>query len=253
MREMIIAAAVAVLAAAPTFSQESKVEADPEAAKIVADCSARMFESSIEIDKDEQKRLTKFKLCAAKDSDDAAWVKTLEDAKAKIAAHPDISTESKASIAAQLDVEIAKFETDGPVPSSTDTARSAAQPPAPVVATVASGAAPPPKPASPKPRLTLICKTPVEMREQNPCHTLERDSSLIVRADEDLAAGIAMRFLRRGDVRGEFALAPMRQGQSIRYKLPPKLCEGVQGSKVEIQILGSKQVAETLGPYPLRC
>lgn len=247
---MIIAAAVAVLAAAPALPQETKVEADPAAAKIVADCNARKFESSIEIDKDGQKRLTKFKLCAEKDSDDAAWVKTLKDAKAKVAAHPDISAESKSNIANQLDVEIAKFETGG-APSISSPAVAPPTPPAPVATTMA--ALPPPKPASPKPRLTLICKTPIEMTEQDPCYALERDSSLIVRADEELAAGTVLRFLRRGDVRGELALAPMRRGQSIRYKLPPKLCQGVQGSKVEIQILGSKQVVETLGPYPLRC
>jgi len=39
----------------------------------------------------------------------------------------------------------------------------------------------------------------------------------------------------------------------IRSKLPPQLCAGVASSKVEIQIMGSKQVVDTLGPYLLRC
>jgi hypothetical protein len=81
---------------------------------------------------------------------------------------------------------------------------------------------------------------------------------MTVRADEDLASGTLLRFLRRGDFRGEVALAQMRKGQSRRFKLPQPLCAGVSSSKVEVQILGraangTNQVADTLGPYQLRC
>jgi hypothetical protein len=78
---------------------------------------------------------------------------------------------------------------------------------------------------------------------------------MTVRADENLTGGTGLRFLRRGDVRGEVTLAQMQKGRSFRFKLPPELCAGVSSSKVEIQILGlgSSRVADTLGPYPLRC
>jgi len=59
--------------------------------------------------------------------------------------------------------------------------------------------------------------------------------------------------LRRGDERARLALAPMRQGETYRSKLPPELCAGVASTKVEIQVLGSGQVVDTLGPYSLRC
>jgi hypothetical protein len=85
--------------------------------------------------------------------------------------------------------------------------------------------------------------------------SLERETLLTVRADENMAGGARLRFLRRGDDRGEVELAQMRKGQSRRFKLPAPLCVGVVGSQVEIQILGSSssQVLDTLGPYSLRC
>jgi hypothetical protein len=82
--------------------------AEASEAAIIADCNARKFETSVELEKDGKKRLTRMKLCSTAQSDDAAWVRTLEDAKVKISAHPDISAESKASISDQIDAEIAK-------------------------------------------------------------------------------------------------------------------------------------------------
>lgn len=264
MSKAIIAAALVIMAATPAVSQDASpaasqaeaVEApDPEAAKIVADCSARKFETAVEIEKDGKKRLTKMKLCAAKDSDDAAWVKTLEDAKAKIATHPDISAESKASIASQLDVEIAKYGAVSTASVSPPAAPLVATlpPPAPTVAMAASTAAPAPKPAVAKPRLTVRCLDPGESGAGSSCSSLNRATRLQVRADADLGQGVSLRFLRRGDMRAEIALAQLKQGEIYRSKLPPELCAGVASTKVEIQIVGGKQVAETLGPFNLRC
>ena len=263
MTRLTIAAAIALLAAAPLLAQQrDTVEAtDPNAAQIVADCSARKFESSVEIDKGGQKRLTRFKLCAAKDSDDAAWVKVLQDAKAKIAAHPDISAESKASIASQLDVEIAKYGKASPVPRAAVTVQQTptiwatpqtVPPPAPV-AKLTPLPAPAATPAAARPRITISCLEPGEKGAGSTCTSLGRATRLQVRADADLGQGATLRFLRRGDVRGEIALAQMHQGDLYRSKLPPELCAGVASSKVEIQILGGKQVVDTLGPYNLRC
>jgi len=251
---------------APAGVQDDTVEAtDTAAAAIVVDCNARKFETSVEIEKDGQKRRTRLKLCAASDSDDAAWAKTLEDAKAKIASHPDISEESKAKIAAELDVEIAKFNKGNAAPVS-----PAADPPTPVAQAPVDAVHSPPPAATPvahnaplastvparaqaKPRLTIRCLEPRETGDGQQCVALERDTQLAIRADGDLASGVSLRFLRRGDLRGEIDLAQMQQGQVIRSKLPPQLCAGVASSKVEIQIMGSKQVVDTLGPYLLRC
>ena len=104
-----------------------------------------------------------------------------------------------------------------------------------------------------RPRLTIRCLEQGERGDGGSCTGLERYTRLVVQAESDLAGGASLRFLRRGDIRGEIALARMRQGQSSQFNLPPKLCSGVASSKVEIQILGSNQVVETLGPYLLRC
>jgi len=276
MKILMISAAIAGIAAAPAVGGDKpvveskvvkkvvktdKVEAtDTSAAAIVADCSARKFETSAELEKDGQKRIVKLKLCAAKDGDAAAWVKTLEDARAKIAGHPEISEDSKAKIITELDAEIARIRTDGG--ASASPSLPPAPPATPQPAPVADAPVPVARATEPalvrtqsltKPRLTVRCLEQGEHGEGGPCTGLERYTRLAIRADDDLPEGTSLRFLRRGDVRGEIALARMRQGQSVQISLPAKLCAGVASSKAEIQILGSNQVVETLGPYLLRC
>ena len=255
MKLVIIATALAGLAATSALGVQAP---DTTAAAIVVDCSSRKFETSVEIEKDGQKRLTRLKLCAVKDADEASWVRTLEDAKAKIASHPDISDDSKAKIVAELDAEIARIKTGAKAPTLPGVAPVAsAKPPAGPAAPTASAMAKQSPPSRvqglAKPRLTIRCLEQGELGDGGPCTGLGRHTRLAIRADGDLVEGTSLRFLRRGDVRGEVALAQMRQGQSIRLNLPPKLCAGVASSKVEIQILGSNQVVETLGPYLLRC
>ena len=75
----------------------------------------------------------------------------------------------------------------------------------------------------------------------------------MIRADEDLAAGTSLRFLRGGDMRAELDLGTLKKGESLREKLPARVCSGVLRGTVQVQILSKSQVAETLGPYPLHC
>ena len=49
------------------------------------------------------------------------------------------------------------------------------------------------------------------------------------------------------------ALAQMPSGRSVRLRLPPELCRGVSGSRVTIEVLSRGAVADSLGPYELRC
>jgi len=260
MKLLMISAAIAGIAAGPAPSGDKPV--DTTTAAIVADCNARKFETKAEIERNGEKHIVKIKLCAAKDEDAAAWVRTLKDAKAKIASHPEISPDSKAKIVAELDAEIARVEAGGggstsPAVGSAPAVTPRQEPIASTVVPTAPAAAIEPKPAlaqtQARPRLTIRCLEQGERGEGGSCSGLERFTRLVVQADSDLAAGASLRFLRRGDVRGEIALARMQQGQSRQFNLPPKLCAGVASSKVEIQILGSNQVVETLGPYLLRC
>lgn len=75
----------------------------------------------------------------------------------------------------------------------------------------------------------------------------------MIRADEDVAAGTSVRFLRGGDARAELDLGPLKKGVSMREKLPGRVCSGVLRGKVQLQILSKGQVVETRGPYALYC
>ena len=79
---------------------------------------------------------------------------------------------------------------------------------------------------------------------------------LAISAVQGLENGGTLRFLRRGEARGEALLAPMKVGQSARVRLPADLCKGITYSKVEIELFGPKATgaaAARLGPYGLLC
>ena len=92
------------------IKEEKIVEgADTDAARLVDACTARKFETSAVLERDGAKRVTKLKLCSKPGADDMAWVKTLGDAKARVATIPDLSPESRVKIEAELDAEIARL------------------------------------------------------------------------------------------------------------------------------------------------
>jgi hypothetical protein len=109
----------------------------------------------------------------------------------------------------------------------------------------------------PAPRLTFRCLATDSLAGEVPCDQLQRGMIVTVRADEDLTGGTSLRFLRRGDKRAEVDLGALRHGQSKRFELPPPVCTGVGGSRVEIQIVRTagkgSQVVDTRGPFDLSC
>jgi hypothetical protein len=111
--------------------------------------------------------------------------------------------------------------------------------------------APPAKPVA-KPRLTLSCISP-EFPAGGECVTLSRDTVLRVRAGEDLAAGLSLRFLRNGAERGTIELGSLRSGQSINYRLPSQICSGVVSAEVQLDIVRNGQRVDRRGPYLLHC
>ena len=274
LRLALIFAATA-LASVSAYAQEQAAPASQapsaETKALMESCTARKFETIVERIVDGEMRGSKVTLCGKEGQTDADWANTLRDAVRKVEANPTMELAVKAQIAAALNAEIAKVESPQAVAIAPPAAvaRPAERPPeysilppfppAPVAATTSSIAtpAPPtiPAPAAKKPRLTIRCSAPGEKGGGSACMALERDTQLTIRADDDLAEGASLHFLRRGKPAGEIALAQMRPGQSLRSRLPPELCSGVNSSKVEIQILGrgANQAAETLGPYSLRC
>ena len=68
--------------------------------------------------------------------------------------------------------------------------------------------------------------------------------------------GSTLRFLRRGEPRGEVALAPLAAGKATRVRLPAEVCRGVAFTKVELELLapGSKHgVSARAGPFEVKC
>ena len=273
-----------MLGAQPVEPTAGEGAGDAEAATVIANCNARKFETSVRVMVAGKPKTSKVKLCGKVGQSDAEWRRTLTDAVAKVAANETMPMAVKEQIIAALNLEIAKFplvtELKPPpapslAPAPPITAPSLAPPrpiaapsgdkaeystfsplpaPKPPVAAAAVAAVAPPLPA---PRLTLRCLATTRLGTEENCDILERDTLLIVRADENLPAGTSLRFLRRGDDRGEIALPALRLGQAQRFTLPPKLCSGVSGSRVQIEVVRAaktgSQVVDTRGPFELRC
>ena len=262
------------LAATAAFGAQTIPAAAPaaetEAAKKIAACEGEKFEFAAG-----EPRPTKITLCSDKGASKDELVRMFESAATKIEQLEKLPQDRREALVSQLKAKIievrARNDFAGPLPSIAPppVLRSEIGPkpeyaqlppmPAPVRTPVASLAATTPVMSFPKPRLTLQCTTPGEISESGPCIIFARDTMLTVRADENLAGGTSLRFLRRGDLRAEVALSQLRKGQSRRIQLPRELCAGVTGSKIEIQVVrtagaaSAGQVVDTRGPYLLRC
>ncbi len=249
----LAAGALPIAAIAQDKPAESTVEGDdPEALRLVTDCDARKFETVVDREVNGERQSSKVKLCGKRGQTDAEWAATLKDAAAKIEANPNMPQAAKDQLSAALKTEIAKVEAGTGTPKASAAVEPPAPPPTPQRA-VAATKAPTPTTILKKPRLTIRCLAPGEKGGGSSCSVLERATRLAIEADGDLAGGASLRFLRRGDAKAQLALAPMRQGQTFQSKLPPELCAGVASTTVEIQVMGSGQVVDTLGPYSLRC
>lgn len=248
----------ATFAAAGAGSAQNPPAAAPQPAPPFAACEGQRFEFKAGV----EPHATKITLCSKKDASKDDLVRMLDSAAAKIQEMDKLPEERRAALVAQLKAKIAEVQ-------ATNTAVLPTLPVAPPLAVPVASPIPTPIPtpiiiAKPltiitpmlaRPRLTLECYTPGEVGGGGPCIALERETLLTVRADDNLAAGTRLRFVRKGTARGDLALAPMRAGQSVRMKLPRELCKGVAGGggEVEIQALNGGTVVATLGRYPLRC
>ena len=273
---MSVLLALALAAAAP-----AKAAAPPptEAETLIANCNAHKFETTVDVISDGVPRKSKVKLCGKVGQSDSDWVATLKDAVAKTAANERMAASVKDRITRALNAEIARIEgrptllgnvVAGPLPSIASKRESIPSPHTPPPEYTKLPALPPPLPAvsvDPNapvpvllaaPRLTFSCFNSGDIAEGE-CAVLARDTLLRVRAGENLPAGTSLRFVRRGDMRAEVALA-LRKGQSVRMNLPMDVCRGVVGSVVELEVVRQPpgaasvgQVVDTIGPYELRC
>lgn len=259
-------AATGAIAAQADSAAQTPPAAPAEAAQKIASCEGQIFEF-----KAGDERPTKITLCSDKGATTADLVRMFESAADKIQQIDKLPADRKAALVAQLKAKIIEVRAGnaftvplpapGPMPAITPPPEYAQLPPLPPPVRTPAVAPPSTAPAVAltKPRLTLECSTPGEISQGGPCINFAKDTLLTVRAGETLPAGTSLRFVRRGDVRAELALAQLRKGQTRRIRLPLEVCTGVVSSEIEIQILRSasraaaSQVVDSRGPYQLRC
>lgn len=251
-------AAIALLAA-PAVSQPAAAPSD--AARKLAACEGERFEFKA----GDEARPTRITLCSNKGATTAELVKMFESAAARIEQIDKLPIDRKSALVAQIRAKIVEVQARVAAAIPMPEIAPLIAPPVAIAPTVPApdAVAAPPRlaaPMSPRPRLTVQCLAPGGTGAGAPCGFLGNDTRLAIRADSDLAAGAGLRFLRKGKLRSELALAPMRSGQTLAIRLPRQLCAGVVASRVEIQIVqrgpgaaGAGQVVETLGPFPLHC
>ena len=103
----------------------------------------------------------------------------------------------------------------------------------------------------PKPRMTLICNNPGQA--VGPCTDFTRETTIIVRAGEDLPAKTSLRFVRDGEPEADVELAQLKKGRSQQLAFPRDVCSHVAGGRLELRIVRSGQEVGRDGPYNLTC
>ncbi len=259
-----LAAGNAFAQPAPTESIDAASEPRPELKSLAESCAAHKFETIVM--SEGRGRGSRVRICGKAGQTDAEWLNTLRDSIRQTEANDELSLPVKDQIVAALKAEILRLEravSSPPATTITGLSSEIAPPrePAPQYSTLPPLPAPKSRvagsianaPAAPleKPRLSINCALPREAFAG--CARLERETQLMIRADEDVAAGTSVRFLRGGDARAELDLGPLKKGVSMREKLPGRVCSGVLRGKVQLQILSKGQVVETRGPYALYC
>ena len=281
---------IALLAASAAFAAPAKKPVKPApsakaepAESAVQNCDAHQFETVVQLaGADGQVRQSKVRVCGTEGQTDADWIRTLEDAEKKTAASVRMSPAAKDQIVTALKAEIARLSapapamTQGtpvappplvtPAPEPPIERDYASLPPLPTAPTVepphllgpaVAGAAGSVRLAAPPARLTLRCAIVGDEDRPQDCDRIERNTVLVLRAEEPYPKGLRISFVRRGDDRGSLTLPPLQQGQTASLRLPAAVCSGVVRSKLQIQAVGSNvpagTPAGTVGEYDLDC
>jgi len=271
---MVLLAAAAASAAPPQV--QSTAENSPMAEQaLVQNCDAHKFETTIQQMVDGKLKQSKVRMCGTEGQSDADWLRTLKDAVKKTQAG-EMPRGVKDQIVAAVNAEIERLSMPAlAIPGATDISKlpkSAeattpqkplnrdydALPPLPTASNVA-----PPNVLGPggiaaiAPRVTLQCALAGDEDRPTECDSIDRDTVIVLRADDSFPAGLDVHFVRHGDDRGELTLPALRPGQTAMLRLPARVCAGVVRSKLEIQAVGanapSGTPAGTVGEYDLRC
>jgi hypothetical protein len=265
---------------------------------ILQNCDAHKFETTIDVKVDGVVKKSHVKLCGTEGQTDADWLRTLKDAAAKTEGNSRMPLAVRNQLLAALSLEILRLTSGGsngvartsaldgisalpPIPDGSQPPPTAVLPPPRAIAPTAQLQAysslppmptsPPPPvsvlageasssvPLLPSPKMSFSCYAPGDTAE-NPCTDFNRDTLLTVRADEDVPAGTSLRFVRSGEPRADIEVAQLRRGKSERFALPPNVCRGVNGGKLEIRVVRALPAAGpdgqevgSDGPFTLHC
>lgn len=253
-----------------------------EVRELLQDCSAHRFETVVSAVVDGQLKRSRMKLCGTPGQSDADWVNTLRDSAAKIAANPGVPPAMRTEMVKALNAEIASLSS-GAKPAAPPVAgggaftlKPRATPPAgtrdskstytslpplppPVVVVAKPGVYVPP-PSIEHPDLAFECFSTGTGAGEGPCMDFDRYTVVVVQAKAPVSPGASLRFIRDGEDKGEIALAALKKGQRQRIALPSEVCKGINGGRLKIETMvvprGNKapaQVADTQGPFDLRC
>lgn len=244
---------------------------------LAQNCDAHHFETTIELTgPDGKRKQSKVKMCGTEGQSDADWIRTLQDAVKKTSLSVQMPQAAREQIIAAVSAEIERLKHPGlALPSGGDISKLAKKAPARTeevplsrdygslgVLPVATNVEPPHvlgpgAVIAPAPRLTLRCALAGDEDRASACETIDRDTVMVVRADDAYPHGVEVRFVRHGDQRAELDLPALKQGQRATLRLPPAVCAGVVRSRVEIQALGANSPTGTpagsIGEYDLRC
>lgn len=268
----IAAAALDANAAPPEYGQA----AESPGKAVVADCAVHRFETTIQLTgPDGQPKQSKVRMCGTPGQTDKEWIGTLQDAVKKTSENAQMPQAAKEQIIAAVNAEIARLSLPKlSIPGGGDITKlpKATASTAPEVPLSRDYGALPPLPTATVepphvlsgggalaavPRLTLRCALAGDEDRPDQCGTIDKDTVLVLRADDAYPRGVQVRFVRKGDQRAELDLPALKQGQTAALRMPPSVCSGVVRSRVEIQALGgnapSGTPAGTIGEYDLRC
>jgi hypothetical protein len=214
-------------------------------------------------------------MCGTAGQSNADWIHTLKDALVKTSENTAIPQAAKEQIITAVNAEIARLSMPAlELPGGSDISKLPravakapeaplsrdydALPPLPTASTVAPPHVLGPEGAfGPTLRLTLRCALAGDEGRPMDCDSIDKDTVMVLRADEAFPSGLGLRFVRNGDSRAEVTLPAMKLGQTASLRLPTAVCAGVVRSKLEIEALGSNasvgSPAARLGEYDLRC
>jgi len=270
--------AFATFASGAAVKNKVPTGAEPpaEVKPLAQNCEAHSFETTIQLTgPDGLLKRSKVHMCGTAGQSNADWIHTLKDAVAKTSENREIPPAAKEQIIAAVNAEIARLSMPAlQLPGGPDISklpRTAAKtpevplsrdydalPPLPTASTVA-----PPHILGPGGlfgptlRLTLRCALVGDEDRPMDCDSIDKDTIMVLRADEAFPNGLDVRFVRNGDSRAEVTLPALKLGQTASLRLPPAVCAGVVRSKLEIQALGANapngSPAGRLGEYDLRC